>query len=300
MSAIANQVSNTIDGLREQFGTAEEQFACCDTTFVVSATGPGARRAVQRARETAKELEAVLDAFDDDSAVAELNRTGHIENSHVAAVVRRGLAYTERTDGAFDIRHGQFERDLKAYIRDGGGPPSAADRDSATVTVEDDVVTTDQPLDLNGVAKGYIVDRTHDALAGMGRQGFVSGGGDIANPTGPIGIENPYADDPSTADNLKVLETDWHVATSAGYRRQRGGLDHVYDPRTGDGGARHDLVTVVAARDCTEADALATSLAASPLDEALALATDWPGLEALVVHEGVFHETDGFGDHVAG
>jgi thiamine biosynthesis lipoprotein len=47
-----------------------------------------------------------------------------------------------------------------------------------------------------------------------------------------------------------------------------------------------------------EADALATTLAALPLGDAKTLAAEWEGLEALVVHEGVFHTTDGFETHV--
>jgi thiamine biosynthesis lipoprotein len=48
-----------------------------------------------------------------------------------------------------------------------------------------------------------------------------------------------------------------------------------------------------------EADALATTLAASSLDDARSLAEQWPGLEVLIVHDGVFHTTDGFRAHVA-
>lgn len=59
-------------------------------------------------------------------------------------------------------------------------------------------------------------------------------------------------------------------------------------------GSRHESVTVVAERDCMEADALATTIAALPLDDATSLAASWESLEALVVHDGVFHTTEGF------
>ena len=57
-------------------------------------------------------------------------------------------------------------------------------------------------------------------------------------------------------------------------------------------------VTVVARRDCMEADALATTLAARPLDDALALAEAWDGAAAFVLHDGVFPATEGFEIHV--
>jgi len=117
----------------------------------------------------------------------------------------------------------------------------------------------------------------------------------MSPPTGPIAVESPYGD----SRPLKVLETDWNVATSGNYHRERDGIDHVYDPTSERLGARHESVTVVAKRDCMEADALATTLAALPLADALERAAAWPDLEAFVVHDGVFRTTEGFDEHVA-
>lgn len=274
-------------------GTAERTFQCCDTAFLVTASGYRADAIVERARETALTLESQLDAFDPGSAVSRLNDDGVVENHHVAWLVRRGLEYHERTGGVFDVHQGRVEHDLKAYLR-GDRATLPTTFDGGSVAVDGDRVTADGPVDLNGLAKGYIVDRVADALAGVGRSGFVSGGGDMSPPTGSVAVESPYGDEAP----LKVLDTDWNVATSGGYRRTRAGVDHVYDPTAERFGARHESVTVVARRDCTEADALATTLAALPLDDALTLAEDWDGLEAFLVHGGVFHTTEGFDAHV--
>lgn len=280
-----------VDALGE---TVRREFACCDTTFRLQATGWRATRALEAATERARTLEARLDAFADDSAVVELNRTGSVTDRHVAAVVRRGLDYRDRTDGAFDVTHGTFEHALKAYLRgDRSDPP--AETEPGRVRVSGSTVTADAPVDLNGLAKGYIVDRAAATLLGVGRRGFVDGGGDLSGPTGPVAIESPYGDE----SPLTVLDTRWNVATSAGYNRQRGTIDHLYHPTSGERGSRHDLVTVVAERDCMAADALATAAATQPLEEALSLIDGWDGAEALVVHAGVFHRTVGFEDHVA-
>jgi thiamine biosynthesis lipoprotein len=285
--------------VRGRLGEASLTFDCCDTEFTVQARGVRARTAAERARRTALDLEAQLDAFDTESAVSRLYREGRVTNEHVAAVVRRGLAYHDRTNGAFGIVDGALERDLKAYIRGETNAVTAAfaseDADESRVTVDGDRVTTDCRLDLNGLAKGYVVDRATSALSGVGREGFVGGGGDLSPPTGPVAVESPYGDDRP----LRVLDTDWAVATSGGYRRERDGVDHVYDPQSGRVGARNESVTVVARRDCTEADALATTLSALPPDEALALAEEWNGVEALVVHDGSLRETAGFTAHLA-
>ena len=286
-------MTGSLASVYERFGDTHREFSCCDTTFRIQATGIRAETAATAARETAESLEAQLNAFDAASAVSQLNGKGEVVNEHVARIVRRGLEYNDRTEGVFDIQQGRVEHELKTFLRgDSETPPT--EFDTGTVRTSGSHVTTDTELDLNGLAKGYIVDRTAETLAGVGRCGFVSGGGDMSPPTGPIAIESPYGDDTP----LKVLDTDWYVATSGGYRRSRNGTDHVYDPTTESLGSRHESVTVVARRDCMEADALATTLAALPLAKARELASEWEGLEALIIHDGVFHTTDGFETHV--
>lgn len=277
----------------DRLGNAQQEFDCCDTTFRVHVRGVRARTAARTARLTAVTLERQLDAFDEASAVARLNRDGAVRNEHVARLVRRGLEYYDRTDHRFDIHQGRVEQELKAYLR-GDEDTLPAAFDTGTVSVDGDHVSTTVPLDLNGLAKGYIVDRATVPLAEFGRRGFVSGGGDMSSPIGPVAIESPYGDDRP----LKTLDTEWAVATSGGYRRERDGTDHVYDPTAERLGSRHDSITVLSRRDCLEADALATSLAALPLAEALSVPEGWDGLEALVVHDGVFHTTEGFDSHV--
>lgn len=290
-------VQHGLSRLADRFAAASVEFECCDTAFTVEVRGPGAKRAAARAERTARALEARLNAFDPESPVARLNEAGRVDDPHVARVVRRALAYQERTGGAFDVTRGRLEHDLKRYVRnetDDPPDPRQPDATGEAIAVDGTTVETERPLDLNGLAKGYIVDRAREAAAGLARSAFVSGGGDMTPPPGPVAIESPWGGDP-----LKRLDTHWAVATSAGYRRERDGLDHIYDPRSGEVGSRHDLVTALAARDCTEADALATALAALPPDGALSLAEGWEGAEALVVHEGVFRRTSGFQSHVA-
>jgi len=282
-----------VESAYERLGHSTRQFECCDTDWKIEAGGIRTRAAVDAAVRTAADLESQLDAFDDASAVSRLNDEGAVTNEHVARIVRRGLEYHERTDGVFDVHQGRVEHDLKDFLK-GASDAVPETFEAGTVSVRGDRVSASVPLDLNGLAKGYIVDRSAATLAGVGRCGFVSGGGDLSPPTGPVAIESPYGDD----SPLKILDTDWNVATSGGYRRVRDGTDHIYDPTAARVGSRHESVTVVAERDCMEADALATTLAALPLPEARSLAEEWDGLEALVVHGGVFHRTDGFDSHV--
>ena len=285
--------SDVLTSAYEHLDNVNRSFHCCDTEFVIQAAGYHAESAASQAEETARALERQLNAFNADSVVSQFNRKGHAENKHLARLVKRGLEYYERTDGVFDIHQGHLEHHLKSYLR--GDDFSLPEQfDGGTVAVKRDTITTDIEVDLNGLAKGYIVDQAADALAGRGRTGFVNGGGDMSPPTGAIAIESPYG----STRPLKLLDTDWNVATSGGYRRTRNGIDHIYDPIDERIGSHHELVTVVAKRDCMEADALATTIAALPLQEALNLAREWPNLEVLVVHQGIFHTTKEFNTHV--
>ncbi|MFB6166457.1 MAG: FAD:protein FMN transferase [Haloarculaceae archaeon] len=283
-----------IDALYGSLGSETRTFECCDTAFEVHAEGVRAAAGVAAAERVARDLEAQLNAFDPDSDVAALARDGTVENEHVATLVRRASEYEERTDGAFSVRHGATERAVKDYIREVGTVPEP-EWEPAEIAVDGATVTASRLLDLNGIAKGYIVDRAHAALTGPGRRGYVNGGGDIAGPTdGAVAVESPWDGDP-----LRALDTDWAVATSGAYKRRRDGVDHIYRPTEGDVGARSALVTVVARRDCTEADVLATTGAALHPDAAVELLADWDGAEAFLVHDGVFRETEGFDAHLA-
>ena len=276
----------------ERLGHTSCTFECCDTTFTIEIRGPGAGRAVDRAKERARSLEATLDAFDGASAVARLNDDGRVENEHVACVVRRALEFHDRTGGVFDVRRGRFEHALKAFLRGERETRPDLEAIDATVSVIGDTVETTAPLDLNGLAKGYIVDRVHDVASGVARPAFVSGGGDMTPPPGVVGVESPWGE-----DHLAYLDTDWYVATSGGYRRERAGVDHIYDPRDGRLGSRHDSVTVLARSDCTTADALATTLSVLSHEQALSLAESWDKVEAMVITDGVFRQTEGFEEH---
>lgn len=277
-------------------------FRCCDTIVTLQCRGVRRTKALRDAKTRMHALETTLNAFDETSAVTQLNRTGDVNNEHVALLVERGLEYRDRTEGVFDITNGTFEHDLKTYLRGNRDQPprfnqssQAGRRGSDAVTVDGSHVTTDRPLDLNGLAKGYIVDRTAATLNAIGRTGFVNGGGDISSPTGPVEVESPYGDD----TGLTILDTTWNIATSAGYNRRRGETEHIYNPRHGRRRSPHDIVTAVAKRDTMEADALATTLAALSLDDALELVDGWPGAEALIVHSGVYHRSRDFEAHEA-
>lgn len=278
----------------------QARFHCCDTDWLVAAPGPRAADAVDLARREALRLESILNAFDARSAVATLNRDGRVTDPVVARVARRALELERRTEGVFSIQQGRLEHELKAFIR--GGPPPAAATAANPVRVEGDTVLAAAPVDLNGIAKGWMADRVAETLEAAGAPGFVDAGGDIARPRGRVHIDAPGHAGPaggSSTYSIATLQTTWNIATSGTTRRQRDGLSHLYDPRTGRVAAHHEQVTVVAREDCALADVLATVLCVLPSLEALAVAQRWPDVEAMFVAHGRVWWTTGFEDHVA-
>lgn len=271
--------------------SAIRTFRCCDTGWSVGALGPQAAVVARAAEGEALRLESILNAFDERSAVARLNREGNVTHPVVAAVVRRGLEMRKRTEGAFDITQGALEQEVKAYIRGQAAlvQPRLRPND---VKVAGDTVTATAPVDLNGIAKGWMADQVLAGMRTSGHDGFVDAGGDIANPLHPVAIDAPGG------GTIAVLDTRWNVATSGTSNRRRGAIDHLYDPRTGRVGGVQQQVTVLSRRDCCEADVLGTVLCILPPEQALGLAESWDGVEALFVRDGQVWWTRGFESHV--
>ena len=161
--------------------------------------------------------------------------------------------------------------------------------DAAAGTVER---RTDVPVNLNALAKGFIIDRVCAAVqSGVpGVKGLlVDIGGDmrvVGDMTRTVGIMNPR----QPADNAPPLVTirlrDKAVATSGGYRR---GFDidgkhysHIFDPRTGQPVDRILSATAVAPT-AAQADVLATILNVMEPEAGLKLVNATDDTECLLV-----------------
>lgn len=221
-------------------------------------------------------------------------------------VMGLGLAIGQASDGAFDIGMGD------AVSASGFGPAPAEDariraamaasRRPASEALDLDTagrrVRKRLPIvvDLNGIAKGYGVDRLAEALgrAGVGA-GLVGIDGEMRatglRPDGTawtIAVEMP---DPlrRAAHSILALE-DAAVATSGDYRHwidlagRR--FSHTMDPRRGAPLPAPPASVTVVARTCAEADAWATALTVLGVEAGLSLARR-RGLDALfLLREG--------------
>lgn len=151
------------------------------------------------------------------------------------------------------------------------------------------IIKTDSRLqiDLNSVAKGYVVDLIAEWLDRQGTENYiVEVGGEICakgvNAKGiawRVGVDTPFDNNNSPgAHQQKVVQiSGLALATSGNYRRfyyndagER--ISHTLNPQTGRSQTTSLLSATVIAPRCAVADALATAFMASGENEAIALA----------------------------
>lgn len=228
------------------------------------------------------EIDAQMSCWKADSDLNRINAAAIGEwvsvPAHLMAVIRLGLEVGSASGGAFNIGMGDA---VRAW---GFGPfpadavqvraAMAAKRQRADQLIElgegmirkRGVIT----LDLNGIAKGYGVDRLAETLIGFGiHSGLVGIDGEMRamglRPDGEAWTIAVEAPDPErrAAHSVLALE-DGAVATSGDYRHwvEVGGrrLSHTMDPRRGAPLADSPASVTVVARTCAEADAWATAL----------------------------------------
>ncbi len=238
------------------------------------------------------ELSEVLRASD---AWHTLSRGAFDPRVEVFSRLWADCARRQRLPGEDELRHARAVLERPAWRFDPGGRTARR--------------TSDCPVSLNGIAKGYIVERACDAAIGevTGVSGvMLNVGGDLrvrGDIEGVIGVAAPWADSESS-DPLAFLRVrDRSIATSG--RSQRGfriggrWYSHVIDPRTGRPVERVASATVVAASS-VDADAFAKACNVLDPAECRQLARSIGGLEFLIVErDGRMIRSDGWSRYEA-
>ena len=142
-------------------------------------------------------------------------------------------------------------------------------------------------IDLNSVAKGYVVDLIAEWLDKQGSENYiVEVGGEIRakgiNAKGiawRVGVDSPFDNNNSPGEHQQrvVQISNSSLATSGNYRRfyynaEGERISHTLNPQTGRSHTTTLLSATVIAPRCATADALATAFIASDEDDAIELA----------------------------
>jgi thiamine biosynthesis lipoprotein len=255
-------------------------------------------------------LEGDLSEWREGSSLAEVNRRAGGEPVEVPpdllALVERSLEIAERTGGAFDptwaalwgVWDFQAEEpevpDLEAIAE----AAARVDWRKVELIREAGTIRLPEPgmkIGLGGIAKGYALDRAAELLRSRGHRDFlivaggqVYAGGRRGDRPWRIGVRDPRGD---ATDAFALLDLDGGLSssTSGDYESyfEIGGVryHHILDPRTGRPTRGLTSATVISP-DATLADALSTALMVLGPDRGLALAEEWPEVEAVLVGEG--------------
>jgi thiamine biosynthesis lipoprotein len=277
--------------------------------FEITAVHPDAAtawRAVEAAYAEVDRLEALISEWIEGSEVSALNRAAGVRPVHVSpevlALVRRALAVSRLTDGAFDVTFLAVGRLWDFHAERPTLPDPAALREALAGVGADKVVLDEVAgtvflpdprtrIGFGAIGKGWAANVGVRVLRSYGvTGGVVNAGGDLLafgrredGRPWRVGIANPLDRD-RLFGYLEV--TDQAVVTSGDYESfveiagQR--FSHILDPRTGYP-AREVRSATIVCPDAELADALATAVSVLGVEKGLALIDALHGVDGLLV-----------------
>ena len=221
----------------------------------------------------------------------------------LAELIRKGLYYSELSEGAFDIA---IEPLTSLWDFTAEDPQVPEDRliqkaltkcDYHNVSVSDNneviLKTEDTAIELGAIAKGYIADRLKDYLISQGvKSAIINLGGNVlciggkpGDSSFKIGIQKPFAD---RSETIAVMDIkDKSVVSSGVYERcfeQDGTLyHHLLNPRTGYPYDNGLIAVTIISDESVDGDALSTTCFALGLEDGMKLAESLDNVQAFFV-----------------
>lgn len=261
-----------------------------------------AEEAMGRAFDEIKRLTSLMTRFQSTSYIGHLNATGSLKGApaEVMEVLRSSLRYHTISQGAFDITVMPIVELYQHSFQTNDAPPSrqALQETMDRVGSQHLAMTTDSvsfarsgmEVTLDGIAKGYIIDRAMDLLRQQHMQhALINAGGDIVVHGGKgegkpwsIGIQDPW--------NRKryvdvVTLNSGAIATSGNYEvffdREKL-FHHLIVPNKGTPAPSIASVSVQAAT-AMEADALATAAYVMGPDKGNQFIQQVGGVQGLII-----------------
>ena len=275
------------------------------TLVTISAVHPDAEAARMMVASTFDEierLESLLSRHRVGTPVWSLNETGVVRAPprELLEVVRKGMDYWALTAGAFDMTIAPLlNLYYSSFAETGVAPPreeiqrALALVGSEHVRVSDGEIAFEKAgmaVTLDGIAKGYIVDRAVEVLRKRGAERvLVNAGGDMASAGEALGGDawRIALQDPRVPDgSLGVVRLQGEsIATSGDYMQfltPDMSLHHILDPRTGLSPEHTSGVSVVAP-SAMAADALSTATLVLGPGEGMELLDRLDGIEGMII-----------------
>ena len=217
-------------------------------------------------------------------------------------LLKKGIAYGELTNGAFDITIAPLS-ELWDFKNNTGNIPSEDDITEAlshvnykNIVIDGNSVTLTDPnaaIDLGGIAKGYIADKLREYLSSKDvKSALINLGGNILTigekPDGSafnIGIQKPFDDQNKTITSVSVKDSS--VVTSGSYERYFKVNDtiyhHILNTKTGKPCSNDLLSVTILSESSVDGDALSTACFALGLDKGRELIEDIENVDAIFI-----------------
>lgn len=270
---------------------------------------------VDTAVEEMRRIERLISSWDPNSQTSEINRNAGIRavsvDQELFELIRRALALSMVTDGAFDISYGSMDRLWKFDGTMTAMPEAMAITQSVALVGHEKVHINSKntsvyleevgmKIGFGAIGKGYAADKAKTLLQSIGcPAGIINASGDMntwgKQPNGQhwkIAITNPLV--PNKSYGLLPLEKG-AVVTSGNYKNfalingQR--YAHIIDPRTGYPTSGILSVTLFAP-SAELADALATSVFVMGIDVGLSRINQLKDIECIIVDDqGKLHHS---------
>ena len=288
-------------------------------TFVsmtlIHASRDEAEQAMGQAFEEISRLVAMMDRFNDTTAIGLLNREGLIRDvpKETSWVISKGLEYNRQSQGNFDITVKPVV-DLFYKIGKLSKVTLPTDKEIAKVLplvgsekieIKGGTIRFKRPgmgITLDGIAKGFIVDKAAMVLKEKGVENFlINAGGDIRT-SGSKQDKKPWTvavQDPKKKGKYPdiIHMTNGAIATSGNYEvyfDKEKMVHHIVNPRTGTSPLSDTSVSVTA-RTTMEADALSTSVFIMEPEKGIKFINSRPQCECLIItRQGSKHQSSGW------
>lgn len=302
----------TAEAARFTAGNGEKLYKTSQTrmlmgTFVsITVVHPSkdlAQEAVGRAFEEMDRRISVFNRHDGSTAISVLNDRGKLNDApgELVEVVRRALRLNGLSSGAFDSTVAPVV-DIYRRKADSGEPLELSRKefdqvlelvDSSAVNAGGNRISlakSGMRLTLDGIAKGYIVDKASERLTALGAVNhLINAGGDI-RASGERGQDKPWTvavEDPNKRGEYpEILRVrNCSMATSGGYEvfyDKNKIFNHLVSPETGRSPLAIAGATVMAP-SVMEADALATAVFVMNPGKGVEFINSLPDRECLVL-----------------
>ena len=255
-----------------------------------------------------RRIEALISSWDENSQTGHINRSAGIEPVQVDVelfnLIKRSIAISELTDGAFDITYASMDKvwkfdgsltqlpdskTVKESVRKVGYQNIRLSEDNRSVFLPE----KGMKIGFGAIGKGYAADHTMNLLKSLGvTSGIINASGDLRtwgqqpnSAPWQIGVKNPL-----NKNKVFVLLplVNQALVTSGNYEKfitiNGKRYAHIIDPRTGYPTSGLTSVTIIAS-SAELADALATSVFVMGKDVGLDFVKQLKDVECVLVQD---------------